>query len=117
MRPVFDEKDAIILSKRTQLWNERKGPRVGDYIRLLSGECERFTYPCPDGLQTGLGSFYLGSGYSSYSGSLNPLVSFDKIQDTGDIMDGIFWFFHHDMHCAHNGVDVKVPCRVYKEIA
>ena len=117
MRPIFDEKDEVILSQRIQSWNERMGPRVGDYIRLKDGALERFTYHWPDGMQTGFGgSFYLGTGYVSYSGSLNPNIPIDRIQDTGEMMNGTFWFFHHDMQCAHNGVDVKVPCRMYEEV-
>ena len=118
MKPIFDEKDSAILAERILFWNERVGPRVGDYIRLQDGTLARFTYHWPEGLQTGYGgSFYIGTGYASYSGSLNPNIPINRIQVTGDVMDGTFWFFHHDSHCAHNGVDVKVPCRIYKEVA
>ena len=60
------------------------------------------------------GSFHLGDGYTSFSGSLNPVVPLEKLIDTGEIRQGRFWFFSGDWPRANNSVDVEAPCRVYR---
>lgn len=116
MRPQFDERDQAILDQRVSQWNERKGPRVGDFVRFTDGSLHRFTYDWHDGLQTapaGSGSYYLGSNFMSYSGSLDPRIGNEDLRPTNETMEGRAWFFHHDWAEADNAVYVNVPCRVF----
>ncbi len=117
---TLDKKDKQILSDRIAAWNKRRGPRVGDYVKMLDGTTRRFTHHWGDGLQVTCAhnadtSFYLGDGYMSFSGSLDPCIPLENIKDTGKKRNGWAWFFHHDSRCAHNGVQVEAPCRVYAE--
>jgi hypothetical protein len=59
------------------------------------------------------GSWYLGDGYASFSGGLHPGIPGDTFSDTGETRPGSVWFFHHDIHQAHNGVDTTVEFRVW----
>jgi len=122
MRPEFDARDAEILAKREQLFNRQQGPRVGDFLRVADG-IRRFTHDWGDGIQTTVGknhpcngdsSFYLGEGYASFSGSLDPAIEKTKLRDTGETLEGSFWFFHHDFWGADCGVNFKIPCRVFE---
>lgn len=123
MRPEFDDRDAELRARYLAAWDRIEGPRVGDYVDLPDGSRRKFTHDWGDGLQTTCGprhpchgdtSFYLGDGYTSFSGSLDPAIPRDKIQATDEVADGRFWFFHHGHTQAHNGVYFSVPCRVFK---
>lgn len=127
MTPQFDAIDGTILAERTLKRHARSGPRVGDFIHMLDGTLRRFTHNWGDGLQTTyrwrdtgrveVGSFYLDrSGAADYSGGLDDRIPLAEIADTGEHRDGDFWFFHHDDARAHNGVQVKAPCRVFRQI-
>lgn len=113
----LDELNHAIRSRRLAAWDERPGPRVGDYVRFVDGVLRRFSHDWDDhGLQTSDahdGRFYLGEGYMSFSGSLYPAVPLESLHDTGELRDGACWFFHHDLRRAHNGVETDVPCRVF----
>ena len=112
-----DFKDQAIAELRINAWNKDKDPRVGDFVIMPDGKYERFSYNWGDGLQTSPGgSFYLGTGYASFSGGLNPSVPNEKIQKTDEKKIGIFWFFHHDYMTAANSVGVHAECRVYRVI-
>jgi hypothetical protein len=121
--PQFDERDATILAQRTESWDKRPGPRVGDFVQFPDGYVGRFTHDWGDAIQTtcrqfpGDVSFYFGDGYCSYSGALDPAVSKTRLEHTGCTARGVVWFFHHDLSRAHNGVKAEIPCRVYKLIA
>ena len=115
MKPVFDEEDAKILEQRLKAFNERQGPRVGDFIRFVDGVLRRIGehiegvgYQSTDG-----GQFYLGEGYCAYSGTLHPLVPEHSLMSTGETRSGSAWFFHHNQRFAHNGVDVEVEFRLF----
>ncbi len=127
MNPEFDAIDGTILAERTLKRSARSGPRVGDFIRMMDGTLRRFTHDWGDGLQTTYrwrdtgrvegGSFHLGrDGGADYSGSLDQAIPLAQIQDTGEHQDGDFWMFHHGEMRAHNGVNVKAPCRVFQQI-
>lgn len=125
MRPEFDEIDAGILAVRERAFNEMQGPRVGDYLRVPEGLL-RFTHDWGDAIQTtvkpshscnGDASFYLSEGHVSFSGSLDPSISKELLRDTGEKLEGSFWFFHHNSACAHNGVHFRIACRVFERIA
>lgn len=125
---TFDGRDLEILRSRVDELNERTGPRVGDFVRFADGVTRRVSHlwawdvrtdgPRPadwvDSAQTSDGgSFYLGDGYVSMSGGLHPGVPLETLTDTGELLSGQCWFFHHDWHRAHNGVNVCVPFRLY----
>lgn len=104
-----------LLSNRTAMWDEEDGPRVGDYVIFPDGHQERFSHDWGDGLQTSPGgSWYLGDGYASFSGALNPAIPKARLEDTGYKRLGWFWFFKNDYARAHNGVNVQAICRVYR---
>lgn len=121
MTPQFDVRDEEIRKTRQTAFDATKNPRVGDFLKTDRGYL-RFTYEWPDGMQTTCypsesgesGSFYLGDGYASYSGSLDSAIPKGELIATDEIKDGRFWFFHHDWYQAHNGVDFTLPCRVYR---
>lgn len=109
------EEDFKIVENRLELWNEDQEPRVGDFIKMSNKSYERFAYKWPDGMQTtNGGSFYLGDGYASMSGALNPTIPFDKIKRTDEMKEGFFWIFHNDIWQEGYGIDVLAPCRVYR---
>jgi hypothetical protein len=114
----LDEKDTKILAERGAAFNNHKGPRVGDFVRMLDGSVQRFSHDWGKDIQTtDGGSFYLGySGLASMSGGLNPAIMKETLEETDETMVGTFWFFRHDQARAHNGVDVRIMCRVYKQL-
>jgi len=113
--PEFDQRDADRLAECEAAWNERSGPRVGDFAIMPTGEYHRFSHEWPDGLQTSKdGSFYFGKGFADFSGGLDPSIPNDRIRPTEETRPGSFWFFHHNHSRAHNGVRFQVMCRVYR---
>lgn len=128
-RPTFDARDAEILAERIKAWDQRPGPRVGDFVRKVDGSLHRFTHHWGDGLQITwsenarkgadtyhCGSFYLGHGYVEFSGGLDPAIPVDKLVRTDEVRLGRFWFFHHNWTRAHNGVHCDAPCRVWQVV-
>ncbi len=120
MRPVFDDRDAAILEQRTIAYDKRQGPRVGDFVIFADGVTRRVSYiwdwdsDDDTSVQTSDGgSYYLGDGYVSMSGGLYIGVPGKSLTLTDEVRDGRAWFFHHDYHTAHNGVDVSLPFRVF----
>lgn len=105
-----------LLEERTCLRLESTVPQVGDYVIFPDGREERISHDWGEpGVQTSVsGSFYLGDGYASFSGALNPLIPTERLVDTGETKPGSFWFFSGDYARADNGVDVEAPCRVYR---
>jgi hypothetical protein len=119
----LDERDQAIVDERMALVDVEPGPRVGDFVVFADGTERRISYAWPAGdtfpasVQTsdlGAGRFYLGGAGLSYSGGLHPGVIRDSLTDTGETREGNAWIFHHDQHRAHNGVDFKVPFRVFR---
>jgi len=117
-RPTFDERDAEILREKQAERDAVAGPRVGDFVRF-PGEDEprRFSYDWGEDIQTAMprmGSIYLFGACASFSGSLQPAIPKAGLRDTGEAMEGRFWFFHHGFAGAGCGVDFTIPCRVYE---
>lgn len=115
----FDERDAGIVQERMATLNMIEGPRVGDHVDFADGTHRRISYiwPGEDGeagsVQTSDGgSYYLGHGYVSMSGSLFTGVKPETLTPTGT-RPGAVWIFHHDFVTAHNGVHTRMPFRVY----
>ena len=118
-RPVVpDERDKELARKRLAAWNKRRrsGPRVGDFITMPDGSLQRFSYNWGDTIQTSEGGSYhiFENGNVSMSGSRNPGVQKDHVENTGKTRMGDFWFFHHDWPEAHHGVGLDLPCRIYR---
>jgi len=83
----------------------------GDRIQPTSGPSKG-----PRDIGAG-GSFHLcRNGGVEHSGGLDQGIPIDRLRPTEETQDGWFWFFHHDSARAHNGVNFKIPCRVYKVI-
>lgn len=118
-----DERDLDIIRVRMEQLNIVKGPRCGDWVDFDNGNGKRQrishlwgdgSEPEWDGAQTSDGgSFYLGEGYVSFSGGLDLKVPFELLTLTDQTRMGSAWIFHHNWHTAHNGIDFKVPFRVY----
>lgn len=117
--PTFDDQDAAILTERVAAFDAVTGPRVGDYVVFADGIQRRISYIWGDGQETSSvqtsdgGSYYLGNGYVSMSGSLYSGVKPETLTDTGETKHGGVWFFHHDYATAHNGVETTMPFRVF----
>jgi len=121
MRPTFDDKDQALLDARIIARDAIDGPRIGDWLKLPTGDYVRFTHDWGDDIQTTImgwaseGGFYLSKGgYASFSGGLDPALPKAKMSLTEEVKEGVFWFFHHDHSGAHRGVYCKAPCRVYQ---
>ncbi len=115
----IDERDSEIVRERLARIENLRGPRVGDYVRFADGVERRVSYVWewePESVQTSDGgSFYLGNGYVSFSGSLHAGVHPSTLRLTTEVRDGSCWIFHHDYHTAGNGLDLNLLCwRVYE---
>jgi hypothetical protein len=121
----LDQRDQEILAWRTTELDLITGPREGDYVEFANGITRRVSHVwgtewdtedgCMSGVQTTEGgSFYLGNGHVSYSGSLYQMVPMASLTDTWTARAGSVWIFHHDHHTAHNGIAAEIPFRVYK---
>lgn len=116
--PCLDDIDKEILERNIKSWNKKTTIRVGDFI-LLPGETDvrRVAHIWPDSVQPseGIGSYYFGDGFMSCSGGLDSGIPIEKFTlIIGAVLLGDAWFFRHDIMQAHSGVNVKVPCRLYK---
>lgn len=109
-----DERDEEILTQRINELDAVSTPRCGDFVRFADGHLERISHVWDDGVQTSEGgSFYLGSGYVSFSGGLNPAIPMDELQLSSENHSGSCWFFHHDYFTAHNGIRAEIAFRIY----
>lgn len=117
----LDEQDTEILLRRFHAFCDKHGPREGDYVRFSDGVMRRISFITPlewlpecDSVQTSdSGSWYLGEGYCSFSGSLFLGVKRETLRDSGERKPGRVWFFHHDYRTAHNGVETEIDFRVF----
>jgi len=114
----LDERDRAILAKRVAQRDTLKGPRVGDFVNTDDGRLVRISQIWPESVQLSeSGSWYLGeSGYVSFSGGLEPSFRRSELRPIDSLRGGAFWFFHHGEARAHNGVNVTIPCRVYRRV-
>ena len=115
----LDEINTLIVAETEAARETMTGkPRVGDFVIMPDGSLERCSYawPAGHGMQTTHGgSFHVTRcGNSSFSGSLNRAQLWEYFKDTGEIRRGKFWFFSHNRAGAGRGVDVFLPCRVYR---
>lgn len=117
----LDNKDAAMLASRVTYRELRAGPRVGDYCIMADGTVRRFTHDWGKDIQVtseqGDQSFYLDDfGSMSYSGGMSPGIAKATLALQYGLRAGSCWFFHHDRHVAHNGVQASIPCRVYAKV-
>jgi hypothetical protein len=109
-----DDHDREIAIERLTRWDRDPDPRIGDYVILSDGSYVRFAHIWDDVLQTtDCGSFYLGNGYVSMSGGLDPGVPPEQVVLTPEKKPGYFWFFHHNAPMGGGGVGLEAMCRVY----
>jgi len=116
--PQLDEKNTAILKDREAKYNKKAGPRVGDFLKLPDGTYTRFTYDWGDSIQTGGASrsFYLGNGYISYSGGLDPGIEKSDVKLLKIKKYGLVWFFKDDWQRAGGGIDAKMAFRVFTPV-
>lgn len=122
---TLDDVDGEILARRAERLPVFGRPAVGEFVIFADGVERRISHiwECPaddDGpevwsIQTSDGgSYHLGDGYVSFSGSLFPGVPGDTLTlDPLKTASGAVWFFHHDVWRAHNGVHAVAPFRVW----
>ncbi len=119
--PQLDGRDLAIILERAAALDKEHDFRVGDYVVFADDVTRRISHVYPRrewgekwGVQTSDGgSWYLGNGYVSFSGSLYPSVSVKTLTLTEERRSGHIWIFHHDLWRAHNGVDAQIEFRVY----
>jgi len=109
-----------LVATRMAAFNKRKGPRVGDFLKLPAtdprqGNMTRFTHYWGDSIQTGgmSGSFYLGTDYQSYSGGLDTGPAIGDILPTDETRMGSIWLFDRGMSGGGRGVYFTQPMRVF----
>jgi hypothetical protein len=114
-------KDAETFAKRLATLDAEPGMRCGDFLKLKDGTLRRIAYHWGNGVQPSSGtgdngSFYLGNGYCSYSGGLDPSIPVEKFKVTSEVILGRVWIFHEDSAGAGRGIYARLPFRVYEEI-
>ena len=113
---MLDERDEAIRQQRAALFAQHTTPQVGDFVRFADGVTRRISYVWKEepAIQTSRGgSWHIAGSYASFSGGLYPAIPRSTLTLEPERRDGVFWFFHHDHACAHNGVDCMIPCRVW----
>jgi hypothetical protein len=123
--PHLDDTDLVILELRAAKFSAYADARVGEYV-LMKDEAapRRFTHDWGDVIQTTCGPshpcfgdtrFYLCEGAASFSGSLAPSIPKSTLTLTDEKRAAGFWFFHHNEARAHNGMDVRLPVRIWRQ--
>lgn len=107
-----------ILAERINVFDAISGPRVGDWLDFGDGHIVRIAHHWGDSVQPACGngdtgSFYLGSGFLSYSGSLEPGIDVTRLSSTGNSRSGNVWFFDRDYHRAGGAVYFPAQFRVF----
>lgn len=104
-----------IVEERMAEYNKIEGPRVGDYLRI-GEKYYRFSHDWTDRLQYSEGgSFYLGDGYISFSGGLEPPLPKLDLKNTGELRLGVIWVFKNNEWAAGNGVNFERKFRVFEK--
>jgi hypothetical protein len=106
-----------LLAKYQKHIDARSFIAVGDFVRD-GDKLLRVAHHWGDSLQLTDGrfgaSFYLGrDGNCSFSGGLNPGISIDRFQPTGERREGSCWFFSEERVEAHNGYHTSANFHVW----
>lgn len=120
LNPHLDGHDLLLLSRKLMAFNAISGPRVGDgvlvpekknnlgrRIALMGDAAFQATPPYV------AGSFYLGNGCVSYSGSLDEPLPLDRLVDAGYLCSQRFWFYRQDLVKTHNTTHAYLRVRVF----
>lgn len=115
---TFDARDEELRQQGLAYWNDVEGPRVGDYVRMPSGEIERISTKTSTHFQVAEprfgASYYWAWWYCSFSGGHKPVLhKLSALVFTGTTHDGDVWVFHHDQAGAHRGVSCTIPSRLW----
>lgn len=116
-----DPRDNLILFHRQTALLDRTGIGEGDWVDSPEWDTPRRVshvwhddHGAPEWVQLSTGgSWYLGDGHISFSGSLDPSLPAAGFSDTGSVRPATVWFFHHDQWRAHNGISARVYQRVW----
>lgn len=114
-----DEDTKILLQSEKAFISSNNKIKTGDFVRSLSGELRRVAYVYPSSYPRDVqtcktGSFFLGDGWMSMSGSLDDPISEEYFVKTSETMLGDCWFFHHNYTRAYNSVSVQIKCPVWQ---
>ena len=111
-----------IVKQATKNFNKRKGPRVGDFIRVnvvdkRAHDLVRITHDWGDAIQTAhseSGSYHLTqNGFLSYSGSLDPAIPKSDLVSTNQKIKRNIWFFDRNIAGASRGINTNILCRLF----
>ena len=109
------KKDLTIIKTRSKAFDLVEGPRIGDFIQLPDKTYTQVTHVWYETVQTGgPGSKYLGNGYISRSGGLDPGLKISDLAPTDKTKKCSIWIFQGNHAEGHNGINYKIPFRVYK---
>ena len=117
----MNEKNKSILDTRQAAILARSEIGAGDFIRV-DDVYLRVAYVWRDENNKAVhaqttheraGSYYMGDGYMSYSGSLDHGMPTVSLERTDELKAGRAWFFSDDWPKAHNGIDVVVDSHVW----
>ena len=110
--------DFDLLREYTKRYESRYSlqPSLGDSLRLPDGQIVYFCHIYNDSVQTcASGSFHLSeSGFISYSGGLDPGISFNDIKLTNEKYTLPIWFCHKGYLTGGCAIYAHIECRVWK---
>lgn len=109
------------LNRRLLIADDPTRPHTGEWARFTDGTMRRISHVWewgngPESIQTSDGgSFHVSirSGVAVMSGGLHPGLSPDLFTLTDDTHGAWFWMWVKGIRRAHNGVDVRIPQRVW----
>lgn len=104
-----------IIRSRSTLYDSLEGPRIGDYIKLPNDQFYRITnFNRNNQFGIGTGSYFLGEGHLSFSGTANDWLTVSDIKLTAEQKAGSSWIFDQNKVRAGGRVDFQIPFRVYE---
>jgi hypothetical protein len=117
MNKVIDDKHLSMVNKIIEARKSIEGFALGDFVEFKN-TTRRISNIMSGRVQTSDlndGSYHIfRSGYASFSGGLYSSLENEKLELTKEITFGSFWIFYHGNVEAHNGIDILVPCKVWK---
>lgn len=111
---ILSNRNKEILTQLSSAYNEKAGPRIGDWLKLPYGLYTRFTHFWDSSIQTGTGSFHLGEGYISYSGGLDSGIAKADLIPTNELKSGSVWIWDKGEVGPGRGVQCEIMFRVFE---